>query len=120
MLVDGDYRLRDAQACLVYLASRYDTHGVWYPDDARIRGAITLWGLVVPIAWGLVVPIVMGTSRPKDRSRPRPWWSPSLPTACTRSNASRLESLRGAETVNLKILQPASADAAHGTGRGVN
>lgn len=43
VLVDGDYRLRDAQACLVYLASRYDLHGVWYPDDARIRGAITLW-----------------------------------------------------------------------------
>ncbi len=43
VLVDGDFQLRDAQACLVYLASQYDHHGVWYPDDARIRGNITLW-----------------------------------------------------------------------------
>lgn len=43
VLLDGDFRLRDAQAGLVYLASRYDGQGSWYPDDARIRGTITLW-----------------------------------------------------------------------------
>ena len=43
VLQDGDFRLRDAQAILVYLASRYDTHGHWYPDDAQTRGRITLW-----------------------------------------------------------------------------
>jgi len=43
VLVDGDFLLRDAQACLVYLASQYDRAGIWYPDDARTRGNITLW-----------------------------------------------------------------------------
>jgi len=43
VLQDGDFRLRDAQAILVYLASRYDTRGHWYPDDAQTRGRITLW-----------------------------------------------------------------------------
>ena len=43
VLVDGDFSLRDAQAGLVYLASQYDTQGVWYPADARTRGTITLW-----------------------------------------------------------------------------
>lgn len=43
VLQDGDFRLRDAQAGLVYLASRYDTRGLWYPDDARVRGTITVW-----------------------------------------------------------------------------
>lgn len=40
---DGGYLLRDAQAILVYLASRYDPSGRWYPDEARIRGNVTLW-----------------------------------------------------------------------------
>ena len=43
VLVDGDFRLRDAQAILVYLASCYDPHGSWYPHDARTRARITLW-----------------------------------------------------------------------------
>jgi len=43
VLADGDFLLRDAQACLVYLASRYDPGQQWYPDDARTRGRITLW-----------------------------------------------------------------------------
>lgn len=43
VLRDGDLLLPDAQAILVYLASRYDTPGRWYPDDARARGRITLW-----------------------------------------------------------------------------
>ncbi len=43
VLFDGDFALRDAQACLVYLASQYDKQGRWYPADARTRGSITLW-----------------------------------------------------------------------------
>ena len=43
VLADGDLLLRDAQACLVYLASRYDRTGYWYPDDAITRGRITMW-----------------------------------------------------------------------------
>lgn len=43
VLADGEFLLRDAQACLVYLASRYDPGGSWYPDDAQTRGLITLW-----------------------------------------------------------------------------
>jgi glutathione S-transferase len=43
VLQDGDFRLRDAQAILVYLASRYDAQRRWYPDDAQTRGRITLW-----------------------------------------------------------------------------
>ena len=39
----GDFRLPDAQAILVYLASRHDPHGGWYPADAQVRGRITLW-----------------------------------------------------------------------------
>ncbi len=40
---DDGFLLRDAQACLVYLASRYDPGGQWYPDDAHDRGRIGLW-----------------------------------------------------------------------------
>ena len=43
VLQDGDFRLPDAQAILVYLASRYDPQRRWYPDDARTRGRIALW-----------------------------------------------------------------------------
>lgn len=43
VLEDGDYRLRDAQAILVYLASKYDRGSTWYPDDPGVRGNITLW-----------------------------------------------------------------------------
>jgi glutathione S-transferase len=40
---DGNLRLRDAQAILVYLASKYDKTGQWYPDDAEARGRIQMW-----------------------------------------------------------------------------
>lgn len=40
---DDGFLLRDAQAILVYLASRYDTSRRWYPDDAQQRGQITAW-----------------------------------------------------------------------------
>ncbi|WP_144006564.1 glutathione S-transferase family protein [Pelomonas sp. KK5] len=43
VLEDGDFKLRDAQAILVYLASMYDSGGTWYPDDARQRGEIQVW-----------------------------------------------------------------------------
>ncbi len=40
---DGDVRLRDAQAILVYLASRYDPSERWFPNDAVTRGRIVSW-----------------------------------------------------------------------------
>lgn len=43
VLVDGDLVLRDSQAILVYLASRYDTGGTWYPDDPAVRGRVAMW-----------------------------------------------------------------------------
>ena len=43
VLEDGELVLRDAQAILVYLASRYDRERFWYPDDAGQRGEIQVW-----------------------------------------------------------------------------
>ena len=43
VLQDGAFLLPDAQAILVYLASRYDPRGRWYPADAPTRGRISLW-----------------------------------------------------------------------------
>ncbi|WP_194723665.1 glutathione S-transferase family protein [Noviherbaspirillum malthae] len=43
ILDDGDLRLRDAQAILVYLAKKYDKSNQWYPDDARSMGQIQQW-----------------------------------------------------------------------------
>ncbi|WP_028998329.1 glutathione S-transferase family protein [Azohydromonas australica] len=43
VLEDDGQLLRDAQAILVYLASRYDSSGQWYPQDARARGEIQIW-----------------------------------------------------------------------------
>jgi glutathione S-transferase len=40
---DGDLRLRDAQAILVYLARKYDTSNRWFPDDAVSQGRIAQW-----------------------------------------------------------------------------
>jgi glutathione S-transferase len=41
---DAGYVLRDAQAILVYLASRYDAEGTWYPrGDAAQLGRIASW-----------------------------------------------------------------------------
>lgn len=40
---DDGYVLRDAQAILVYLASRYDLQRLWYPDDSHDRGQIAAW-----------------------------------------------------------------------------
>jgi len=43
VLDDGELRLRDAQAILLYLAVRYDRDGVWFPRDAATQGRIAMW-----------------------------------------------------------------------------
>jgi glutathione S-transferase len=40
---DDGYVLRDAQAILVYLATKHDSTRQWYPEDARLRGRVALW-----------------------------------------------------------------------------
>lgn len=40
---DGGLRLRDAQAIMVYIASKYDTARKWYPTDAEAQGKIQQW-----------------------------------------------------------------------------
>lgn len=40
---DGNVRLRDAQAIMVYLARKYDKTNRWYPDDAESMGRINQW-----------------------------------------------------------------------------
>ncbi|MBK5206174.1 MAG: glutathione S-transferase [Polaromonas sp.] len=40
---DGELRLRDAQAIMVYLAKKYDKTNQWYPDDATAMGQIQQW-----------------------------------------------------------------------------
>ena len=44
VIEDGDFRLRDAQAILVYLAAQYDESGEWYPTgDATNLGEVAMW-----------------------------------------------------------------------------
>lgn len=44
VLDDDGYLLRDAQAILVYLASRYDDSGLWYPrGPPALIGTLTSW-----------------------------------------------------------------------------
>jgi glutathione S-transferase len=43
ILEDGELRLRDAQAILVYLAKKYDSTGQWFPNDADSAGRVTQW-----------------------------------------------------------------------------
>lgn len=40
---DGNVRLRDAQAIMVYLAAKYDKNDSWYPQDAESMGKIQQW-----------------------------------------------------------------------------
>lgn len=40
---DGELRLRDAQAIMVYLAKKYDKTNQWYPNDATAMGQIQQW-----------------------------------------------------------------------------
>ncbi len=41
VLEDGEFRLEDSQAILVYLAQRYAPE--WYPQDAETQGRIASW-----------------------------------------------------------------------------
>src|SRR5262245_13983434 len=44
VLVDDGLVLRDAQAILVYLASRYDPSSKWYPrEDAAVLSQMAMW-----------------------------------------------------------------------------
>ncbi|MBF8178801.1 MAG: glutathione S-transferase N-terminal domain-containing protein [Burkholderiaceae bacterium] len=43
VLEDGELRLRDAQAILVYLAAKYDAERTWYPNDPAAMGKIAMW-----------------------------------------------------------------------------
>jgi glutathione S-transferase len=43
ILEDGDLKFRDAQAILVYVASRYDAKRLWYPVEAEAQGKIQQW-----------------------------------------------------------------------------
>lgn len=43
VLVDEGTSIRDAQAILVYLASKFDTTDQWYPADALTRARIQIW-----------------------------------------------------------------------------
>jgi len=44
VLQDAGLVLREAEAILVYLASRYDASGAWYPRDTPERlGSVTMW-----------------------------------------------------------------------------
>ena len=40
---DEGFVLRDAQAILVYLATKYDSAGHWFPTDAQARGRVATW-----------------------------------------------------------------------------
>ena len=43
VLADGEVMLRDAQAILVYLATKYDKGGSWYPEEPAARGRTAMW-----------------------------------------------------------------------------
>jgi glutathione S-transferase len=43
IFVEGELRLRDSQAILVYLASKYDKSGMWYPNTPEAMGRINQW-----------------------------------------------------------------------------
>lgn len=43
VLDDGEVRLRDAQAILIYLAGKYDGARTWYPEDPGTQGQIAMW-----------------------------------------------------------------------------
>jgi glutathione S-transferase len=41
---DDGFILRDSEAILVYLATKYDSAGQWYPrDDSAVLGMISMW-----------------------------------------------------------------------------
>lgn len=68
---DDGLHLRDAQAILVYLARKYDSSGLWYPEDADSMGLIAQWlatagGELMSIA---AARLVKGLNYPLDLNR---------------------------------------------------
>lgn len=43
VMEDGEVRLRDAQAILVYIARQYDRSSTWFPDAPESMGLIMQW-----------------------------------------------------------------------------
>jgi glutathione S-transferase len=43
VLEDGGAPLRDSEAILVYLASRYDVNGTWFPAEPVARAQVVAW-----------------------------------------------------------------------------
>ncbi len=43
VLEEGDVRLHDAQAILIYLAAKYDGTREWFPEDPTSQGEIAMW-----------------------------------------------------------------------------
>lgn len=43
VLEDGDLRLRDSLAILIYVASKYDAARSWWPTDAASQGLVSQW-----------------------------------------------------------------------------
>lgn len=54
VIEDGDFTLADSNAILVYLASRYDPSGRWYPRDPVLAAEVQRWLSVAagPLAAG--------------------------------------------------------------------
>jgi glutathione S-transferase len=43
VLEDGELRLRDAQAILVYLAAKFDGGRTWYPAEPSLMAQVNMW-----------------------------------------------------------------------------
>jgi glutathione S-transferase len=43
VLEDGDLVLRDAQAIMMYLATKHDPGKTWFPEDPALRGQVAMW-----------------------------------------------------------------------------
>ncbi len=43
VIQDGQHRLRDSQAILVYLASKFDSLKKWYPSDSVTMSNVNMW-----------------------------------------------------------------------------
>ncbi|MCR9257123.1 MAG: glutathione S-transferase [Alphaproteobacteria bacterium] len=74
VLIDGAVALPDSNAILVYLASKYDRSGIWYPNDPVIRARIQRWlsvaagELTQGPGWARLV-TVFGTDHDHDRAK---------------------------------------------------
>jgi glutathione S-transferase len=42
-LTDGEFKIADSHACLVYLARKYDRRGSWLPADAEGEAKVAEW-----------------------------------------------------------------------------